>query len=176
MGGLMRASSAELDDYSKAADELRARAALIGEAAWNEASAEGKWSPAQEIEHVVLSHELFLAQLDGGPAMRVITSGWRRIALQRVLLPYILVTGRFPRGARAPRESRPIETRGSRDVLVLRLERAVRGVIAAVQRDERAGTRRRLSHPYFGMMTVSEVVRLSTLHTRHHTARLSTGR
>lgn len=158
--------------YEQAAAEFRSRAERVTSDAWDRPRREGKWSPAQETEHIVLSHELFLAQLGSGPEMRVIATGWRRFALRWLVLPYILRTGRFPRGARAPRESRPVATGAAREALFARLDRAVRGVIESVRRDDGAASRRRLRHPYFGMMSVIQVVQLSTVHTRHHAANM----
>ena len=166
------ALASALKAYDRAAVEFRARAERVPTALWDRPRREGKWSPAEETEHIVLSHELFLSQLGGGPAMRVIATGWRLTLLRLLILPYILRTGRFPR-ARAPRESRPVTSGAGRDELLARLDRAVRGAIDFVRRE---GTSiPPLRHPYFGMLTVTQVVRLSTVHTRHHLANLPAG-
>jgi hypothetical protein len=166
----MPTRTARLAEYERAAAEFRSRAALVAAAQWERPRREGKWSPAQETEHVVLSHELFLAQLGGGPEMRVIATGWKVFALRWLVFPYILWTGRFPR-ARAPRESRPTETALARGELFTRLDRATRGVVESLQRDDVAA-RPPLRHPYFGKLSVMQVVRLSTVHTRHHSANM----
>jgi hypothetical protein len=161
--------------YEQAAADFRSRAERVPNDEWDRPRREGKWSPAQETEHIALSHELFLSQLGGGPPMRTIATGWRRVALRWLVLPYIVRTGRFPR-ARAPRESRPIATGATRHELLTRLDRAVRGVIESVQRDGGAASRRTLRHPYFGMLSVMQAVQLSAIHTRHHTANLPADR
>jgi hypothetical protein len=161
--------------YAQAAAEFRACAERIPSAGWEEPRSAGKWSPAEETEHIVLSHELFLSQLHGGPPMRAITTGWKRAALHWLVLPFILGTGRFPRGARAPRESRPVGVGAGREELLLRLDRAVHGVIDTVQRDEARLATQRLLHPYFGRMRIPQVVELSTLHTKHHATSMSAG-
>ena len=168
----MGSVSSRLADFEAAAAAFRSGAAAIPIDAWDRPRAEGKWSPAQETEHVVLSHELFLSQLHGGPPMRAIVTGWKLVALRRLALPWILGTGRFPRGARAPRESRPVAVGASRADLLGRLDRAVHGVSALLTSDGVDITRPPLRHPYFGMMTVIQVVRLSALHTCHHLASL----
>ena len=166
--------TSQLANYEAAAAAFRAGAAAIPGDAWARPRAEGKWSPAEETEHIVLSHELFLSQLHGGPPMRAIVTGWKLVALRWLMLPWILRTGRFPRGARAPRESRPIAVGASRADLLARMDRAVRGVIAALAPGDAAMSRLRLRHPYFGMMTAAQVLELSTLHTRHHLATMQT--
>lgn len=166
----MTTLASRLDAFEAAAADFRSRAERVPAEQWDRPRSEGKWSPSQEAEHIVLSHELFLAQLAGGPGMRVIATGWRRFALRWLVLPYILRTGRFPR-ARAPRESRPGATPASRDELIARLDRATRGVVELVERDDRAAGRE-LRHPFFGLLSVVQVVQLSTVHTRHHAARM----
>ena len=164
--------STALAAFERAAADFRARAERVPPALWDRPRREGKWSPAEETEHIVLSHELFCSQLRGGPAMRVVATGWRLILLRLLILPYILRTGRFPR-ARAPRESRPVVTGAGREELLGRLDRAVHGAIEIVRRDGTSVPR--LRHPYFGMLTVTQAVRLSTVHTRHHLANLPVG-
>jgi hypothetical protein len=163
--------AAALADYERSATEFRARAERVARDAWDRPRAEGKWSPAQEVEHIVLSHELFLSQLGGGPEMRVVVKGWRLIPLRWLVLPYILRTGRFPR-ARAPRESRPVASGATPAQLFARLDAAVRGVAAMVSGGDATMMSKRLRHPYFGMLSVPTLVRLSTVHTRHHTANM----
>ena len=166
--------TSRLAGYMDAAAAFRGGAAAIPADAWDQSRAEGKWSPAQETEHVVLSHELFLSQLNGGPPMRAIVTGWKLVALRWLALPWILRTGRFPRGARAPRESRPVAVGASREDLLGRMDRAVRGVGEALASGDAVISRLRMRHPYFGMMTVDQVLELSTLHTRHHLASMQT--
>ncbi len=166
-----RAMEKLLADYQQSAREFSARAAEIPDGAWSKPRAEGKWSPAEEVEHVVLSSEILLNQLRGGPEMRVIARGWRLMIIRWTVLPYILRTGRFPR-ARAPREVRPLGGTAPRAELSERLERAARGITNVLQADAAKGARSELRHPYFGPLTIQQILRLSTVHTRHHAARL----
>jgi hypothetical protein len=41
---------------------------------------------------------------------------------------------------------------------------------AAVMEMQRSQPRRRVTHPYFSVLTLSQLVRFCTVHTRHHTA------
>jgi hypothetical protein len=175
-------SDALITDYHAAIAEFRSLARAVSADAWHTPRQPGKWTPSQEVEHIVLSHELFLSQLRGGPPMTVIVSGWRLILLRLLVLPYILRTGRFPR-ARAPRESRPVASGAPREQLLRRLDDAAGAVIEVVAPSAQQGEAARLAvastsgparfrHPYFGMMTIPQIVRLSTVHTRHHAAHL----
>jgi hypothetical protein len=156
-------------EFRQCTGEFRAQVLDVEEARWAVPRTAGKWSPAEEVEHVILALELFLDQLRGGPAMRVITTGWRRGALRWLVLPWILRTGRFPKGAKSPRESRPTGER-SRERLLQRLSGAEAGlgeVIATGAQVER------LTHPYFGALTVEQVLLLTVVHTRHHARSLA---
>lgn len=170
---MKRPAEALVEDYARSTREFVEGSAKIGDAAWTLPRAPGKWSPAQEVEHITLAHELLAQQLAGGPAMRVVVHGWRRLALRWVVLPWILRTGRFPRGARAPREARPSAAPAARRALIERLEAAVTAVGGDLGRSGDPGFSRRLDHPYFGAMSVAHAVRLSAVHTRHHLASLS---
>ena len=63
------------------------------------AGAEGKWTPAQIVQHLILGYEAGLRELDGGVGLTVVVPWWKRIALRWTILPRILA-GRFPAGAR----------------------------------------------------------------------------
>ncbi len=170
---MRQSAEALIEDYTRSTREFVEGSAKIGDDAWLLPRAPGKWSPAQEVEHITLAHELLAQQLAGGPAMRVVVHGWRRLALRWAVLPWILRTGRFPRGARAPREARPSAAPASRRVLIERLEKAATAVGGELAQGGDRGFSRRLDHPYFGAMSVAHAVRLSAVHTRHHLASLS---
>jgi hypothetical protein len=95
--------------------------------------------------------------------------------LRTFLLPFVIATKRFPRGARAPSEIRPDEAeshRMTRADATARLTRVAREAADAL-RD--AGTRRpgvQFSHAYFGQLSALTTLRLLGAHTRHHVRRL----
>ena len=174
MTGASRLAAA-LDEHAAAARDFAARAAAVPEAEWDRPRAPGKWSPAQEVEHVALAVETFAADLRGEPAMRVVVPPARRVVLRALVLPYILWAGRFPVAARAPRETRPTRSEGAaggKAELVGRLRAAVRSLEAALGPAEQVDARRRVTHAYFGSLDLRRALRLSTVHTRHHARRL----
>ena len=140
--------------------------------AWSVPRAPGKWSPAEESEHITLAHELFADQLAGGRALDAVTSGWRRVALHWIVMPWILRTGRFPR-ARSPREAAPAGVALPCAVLTARLGAASRAVRSGLECRGKDAFRVRLPHPYFGDMTCVQLLRLTAVHTRHHLLTLS---
>jgi hypothetical protein len=180
--------SALLDENSAAVRDFVQRAAAVPEAQWQRPRAPGKWTPAQEVEHVALSYELFAVELRGGCGMRVVTSRTRQLLLRGLALPYILRTGRFPGQPRAPRETRPTGTErpaGSgaigtaapaaqpgRAELLERLSAAVVSLEAALGPTDAAAANRRLTHAYFGPIPLKSALRLAAVHTRHHARNL----
>ena len=62
----------------RAAIEAFARTAeSVDPAVWNLPRAEGKWTPAQVVQHLILSYEAGLRELDGGAGMTVVVPGLR---------------------------------------------------------------------------------------------------
>ncbi len=167
-GGRLRE---ELEDYARATSEFIAVTEGVPDDAWARPRKPGKWSPAQEVEHITLAHELFGAQLAGAPAMRVVITGWRGVLVRALVMPWILRTGRFPR-ARSPREARPSPAPLGQRVLVARLAAASATISADLARRGDAAHADRLDHPYFGAMTLAQMLRLTTVHTLHHLRRL----
>jgi DinB family protein len=154
-----------LGEHAAAVATFRARANAIPADQWQAPRAAGKWSAAQEVEHISLSYETFLSQLEGGPGMRTMVSPLRALVLRWLVMPYLIRTGRFPR-ARAPRETRPVATAATKAELLSRIDRAADGLSVAAERESPG---RRLSHPYFGRIPLMQALRMSAAHTRHHT-------
>ena len=139
---------------------------------WLAPRAEGKWSPAEVVEHVTLAYDTLLRELQGGDGMKIKTKWWQRMFLRFTVVPRLLRGGAFPSGARAPRETRPASANPDQNaaVAVLR-ERVVR--FDALTSEAVASRRRvRLTHAYFGRATVPEAVLLCTRHVQHHLAQL----
>jgi hypothetical protein len=155
-----------LTSHAAAAAEFRERATSIPADQWQSPRAPGKWTPAQEVEHVLLAFEAFTGQLAGGPPMRMVVPRAQAILLRWLVLPYIVLTGRFPR-ARAPREVRPSGTSGTRDDLLTRFDGAATALAEAALRQPPS---RRLGHAYFGAITLVEALGMLAAHTRHHAA------
>ena len=145
---------------------------------WWRAPSPGGWSPAAVALHLCVAYELGRDVSSGGHGMRLRSSRPVAWLLRTFLLPYILVTKRFPAGVRAPREVRPDEaeaarlTRGDASARLTR----VADEAADVLRDLAA--RRpdlRFTHAYFGPLDALTALRLLSAHTRHHVRRLALG-
>jgi hypothetical protein len=155
-----------LTGYGAAAAEFRERAAGIPIDEWQTPRAPGKWTPAQEAEHVALAFEAFISQLAGGPPMRMVVSRPMAFLLRWLVLPKVIRTGRLPR-ARAPREVRPSGTAMTRDELLVRYDAAVTALTDGARSQVPS---RQLGHAYFGTITMVQALGMLAAHTRHHTA------
>jgi hypothetical protein len=86
------------------------------------------------------------------------------------VLPRIYATDRLPTGVRAPREVRPPERPGDQSTLLAELRAQLSEFEAAIANAEETQPRRRVTHPYFNSLSPRELVKLCTVHARHHTA------
>jgi hypothetical protein len=144
------------------------RASAIPPGRWDTPRAPGKWTPAQETEHVRLAYQLMVrACRDGYRARPMVSRVWARL-LRWTILPLIRTGRWFPEGARAPRDARPASAPGPRDTLIaaLRAQAAEwEGVVATLAATDPG---RSAFHPYFGEMNVHAMLEMSVGHTRHH--------
>lgn len=159
-----------LDDHALAVREFVDRASALGEAQWLTPRAVGKWTPAQETQHVILAYDAFLRQLRDGTPMRQRGSWLRRRIARLVGLTSILWLKRIPVAVNAPREVRPEWIASGRDLLLPELRGRAEQFDAAFAREWRGNPRRRLSHYLFGTLSLDQGIRLVSMHTRHHAA------
>ncbi|MGH9369271.1 MAG: DinB family protein [Thermoanaerobaculia bacterium] len=155
-----------LEEHRAALAAFVRRASEVPPEGWRRSPAPGKWSPAEITEHVTLAVEKLHLELQGEPPMKVILSPWVRLYLRWMILPGILRTGRFPPGARAPREIRPSEPAAPQLEALRRLEAAHARFEAACAEPSAAG--RFLTHPYFGPLPIARYHRLLARHAQHH--------
>jgi len=153
--------------YRDSVEEFIARAEAVDVARWEQPRAEGKWTPAQEAEHVGLAFEVITRDLEGQQGFRLVLHGWKRLVIRFIFLPRILA-GSFPVAARAPREVRPAVPTKSRAELLNQLrtnaEKALNLAVDVVAREPG----RTCVHPYFGSLTVREMLVFASVHTLHH--------
>lgn len=169
----MQTHADPLDDHHSAIVSFLMVAAAVPDDRWTVPRAEGKWTPAEELEHIALSYEAFARDLRGGEPMRLIGKRWQRFIWRAVAMRRIIKSGRMPRAVSAPREVRPTGAPVSREAAMARVERAssdFERVFEAVWRDS---PQRKVTHPYFGWMSLGDAARLVSVHTAHHTRFLS---
>lgn len=159
------------DDHRRALDSVLRTASNVPADAWNHAPAEGKWSPAQVVEHLRMTYTTIRAELGGREGFRIRLS-WLQLKLVRWrFLAAITREGRFPPGTPAVREVRPGPGPYDREQLLAQL----RSEGEAFEQEIRAASAsgRLLSHPFLGKLTIDEGLALVTHHLRHHEKQLS---
>ncbi len=160
--------------HRRSVEEFLMQARRVPQARWNKATAEGKWSPAQVVEHLRLTYEAVTREATGGTGLRVRTSWWLRLFLRFRYLRKILDEGAIPLGARAPRELMPGPGPFERDALLVSLGAAVAGAEAAFGGD--GGVRAQgFTHHVFGRLEPGDALRFATVHNRHHAQQLPAG-
>ena len=162
---------AALAEHAAAVDAFVAELARVAPADWTRAPRAGAWSPAEVALHVARSYELGRDAAAGAPAMRMRVTRWQAWLGRVVLLPAMFATGRFPHGAKAPREVRPDAGEAERATAaraVARLRQAADAAATALHLAARARPTLRITHAYFGPLRPLAALRLLGAHTRHH--------
>jgi hypothetical protein len=137
--------------------------------AWMDPRPGSEWSPAHVAAHLIAAYDVILRELRGGEGMRVRTGFLLRTVIRWTVMPRIIRKGIFPKGSRAPRETRPGDSLYARDeAIALFRARAKELEEAALN----APPSQRLTHAYFGVGTVEEGVRICARHIEHHSAQL----
>ncbi|HEX2204676.1 MAG TPA: DinB family protein, partial [Longimicrobium sp.] len=115
--------------WEEACDEHRVALAAyldtaegLSDEAWTRPWAPGKWTPAEITEHLTMTYEVVIGEMETGRGMAMKTSGWRLRLLRWVLLPHILFHRSLPLKARAPREVRPASVRAPRHEALRQLQ------------------------------------------------------
>ncbi len=139
-------------------------AAAVRDERWNQPRAEGKWSPAEVTAHLVTSCDVVITELRGGAGMAIKASRWQQILFRLLFGWRILLLGNFPRGIRAPKETRPQSVLPKAEALPRLRERAAEFDAAA----RAASPGQLLSHAYFGRASAADGVLLCARHIEHH--------
>jgi len=144
---------------------------------WTAPRAPGKWSPAQEVEHVACALEQSANVIAGRPSDFPTIPAIFRPLLRGFFFNKIVKNGRFPGGfktnkplnpATAPRvaPATPAAARPRLEGALEQLEQAARG----------KGTgETRVNTTSFGWVTLYDYVVFQAIHTRHHCRLLPAG-
>ena len=154
--------------HDRAAAEFAADAERVDAGRWLTPRAEGKWSPAEVVEHLNRTYDVLLRELAGHGGMAIRTKWWQRILLRFTIVPKILRGDGFPSGARAPRETRPELTTTDQRALVDAFRDRARRFAGETVR-ARGG---KLTHAYFGRAPIERSVLLCARHIEHHAKQL----
>jgi hypothetical protein len=163
--------SVALAEHETAVREFLAACDRIPPDKWQRSAVPGKWSTAAVVLHVCRSYELGRDAAAGGPGMRLKVSPRAAWISRMLILPAVLATQRFPRGARSPREVFPDVAEASlllQDVAIRRLGEVAKQAAEGLRH---AAARRpvpRVTHAYFGPLAPLATLRLLTAHTVHH--------
>lgn len=163
---------AALDAHRAAVGDFLSAAERVAEAQWAVPREEGKWSPADIAEHLAIAYDVLIDEMNGGPGMRVVTTWWQRLLLDFTVVPKLLMTGEFPKGARAPREVRPANVPAAKDAAFARLRQRSEEFNARIEAFAKNGSGR-LTHAYFGKKKLIDVVRFCEVHVAHHRRQLA---
>ena len=156
-----------LDEHRVALAAYLDTAEGVGDEAWTRPWAPGKWTPAEITEHLTLSYEIVISELETGRGMAMKTSGWRLRLLRWLLLPHILFHRSLPLKARAPREVRPAAVRAPRPEALRHLQARAEAFEQRFERALREGGGS-LTHAYFGKLPPLKGIRFVAIHIEHH--------
>ncbi len=135
--------------------------------------ARGKWSPQQEIAHLVLTCREFTAAVRREREFELMVSTERAAHIHATMLPRILRGGSFPSGAKAPPRVHPPRSLETVPVLLAQLQEARRQLEFEVVSACRNDPERQVKHPYFGFLRLPELLVLLAAHLRHHSGNIA---
>ncbi len=155
-----------------ATDAFIERIRTMTDTAWGLPPASGKWSPAQVAEHLFLALTAFSNELEQGPPVTPATFAPARPEYRDRILPRILRGGWFPAGAESPPSAVPTGRFPDMASSIRELRTALDSFVAAVAQATSTDASRHVRHPYFGALSVPELVTVLAEHTNHHAAAL----
>jgi hypothetical protein len=157
-------------EHTRAVAEFMSRARAVDAVQWITPRAAGKWTPSQEVRHLILTYSVFLRQLAGENPIRLRGTPMKRLVWRAIGLTSILWFKRIPVAVNAPREVRPDAELRPAEQLIPELESLIATFGRAFDEAWRAPRSHQLTHPLFGALSLDQGVRILTVHTRHHAA------
>ena len=163
--------TAAMAEHETAVRAFVAACERVAPADWQRSPAPMKWSPAAVVLHVCRAYELGRDAVTVGASMRLQVSRSFAWFSRTLVLPVILATNRFPRGAAAPIEVVPDASEARllmQDASATRLQRVADQAALALREASRERPALRFTHAYFGPLSPHGTLRLLSAHTRHH--------
>ena len=133
-------------------------------ATWTTPRAPGKWSPSQVVEHVARGLEEGANVVSGAPKIAMPPAFLR--PLFRLFFNRILKKDAFPKGFKAHKALAPTSGPATPAEARVRLESAFARFDQECRRQAAGG--QHVVSTGFGAVSVVDLVRFNTLHTRHH--------
>lgn len=155
-------------EHRDAVEFFMTRARAVTDAQWHTPRAEGKWTPAQEARHLVLSYQAFIGDLRDEKRMALKGKPWQRRLWRLVGLTAIVHARRIPRAVRAPREVQPPHEATPRDLLLQELTSEIQSFERTFATTWRERPTKSLTHPFFGHLSLEQAMHVCCVHTRHH--------
>ncbi len=152
------------------ADYVRT-ASRIDEQIWRQPVAAEKWTPAQITDHLILTYEMLVKQIRGEQSMQMQYGFPLRQILRLAVLPKIYRTRRLPRGAKAPSEIMPEDSKMPRQTALKQLEK-LSGAFENEILSRRNDKKFRLTHHVFGEIKPLKGIDFIAIHTEHHARQL----
>lgn len=159
-----------LSDHRASLREFVDKASRLSADQWLRPRAEEKWTPAQEARHLVLTYEGLMRDLRDEGRVRLKGTPLKRFIWRLFGLTSIMVRKRIPAAVRAPREFRPGDESTPAARLLEELLASGRSFEALFLEKIAAEPRRRVTHPFFGGLTLDQTITLLAVHNRHHAA------
>jgi hypothetical protein len=134
-------------------------------ATWTTPRAPGKWSPSQVVEHVAGGLDEAANIVSGTPSMPM-PPAFLRPLIKILFFNRILKKGVFPTGFKAHKAMNPTSGPATPAEARVRLEGALARFDQECRRQAAGG--QHVVSTGFGAVSVVDLVRFNTLHTRHH--------
>jgi len=153
--------------HNKASCTFAETAAGVPSETWMKAG-EGEWSPAHITKHLSLAYEILLSELNGGAGMDIRTKFWQRTLLRWTMVPRLLRGKPFPKGAKAPRETRPTEITEDQADAVANFRKLAASFEEAALNAYAKDSGTQLTHAYFGRSDLVKSLQFCARHVQHH--------
>ncbi len=146
-------------------------ASRIDEQVWRLPVTAEKWTPAQITDHLILTYEMLVKQIRGEQSLKMQYGFPLRQILRLTILPKIYRTRQLPRGAKAPTEIMPEDSKMPRQTALAKLGE-LSGEFENEILSRRNDNKFRLTHHVFGAIKPLKGIDFIGIHTEHHARQL----